>query len=581
MPDWFRPSLWRCLRHREGLPNGYDRAAFLGDLSAGLLVAVVALPLSMGLAIASGAKPEQGLYTAIIGGLLVSLLGGSRMQIAGPAGAFVGLCATGVAQYGYGGLALATMMAGVLLVVMGIGRLGKAISYIPTPVVIGFTTGIAVIIASTQLAPACGIAEKTLGHTHERIVHLWQHLGEVGWQAPAVCLATIGGIVALRLVRPRWPGALIAIVVVSAVTWGLGWESDGVLATIKTRFQDLPHGLPTPAFPDAGLREGWNLGDLLIRLKELSGLALAIALLGAIESLLSAVVADGMSGDRHDSNTELIGQGVANLISPLFLGLPVTGVIARTSTNIRAGARTPVAGIIKALTILLILVVAAPLVIHVPLAALAGVLLVVCWYMAELRHWPHILRAGGSDAFLLPLAFGLTVFIDLVWAVVVGVLLAMFFFVRRMAETTQVERQEPASEILPVGAKAPAGVEVYEIRGPFFFGAATLLRDIDAELDDGHRALVLRLRQVPFIDATAAFQLRELITSCRSRHIRVIISELHGRAWDDLQRHGLTGLLGPENLAADLASALVAADSHVESVRLRKAGGTAGGTKGG
>ena len=542
------PTLFRCLR------EGYHAADLRADLAAGLLVGVVALPLSIGLAIASGCSPAQGLVTAIVGGLVVSLLGGSRVQIGGPAGAFVGLCALGVGQFGYGGLAVATLMAGLLILGLGMARLGKAITYIPIPVVIGFTTGIAVVIASTQLAPTLGIIEpaKPLAHVHERLGYLWDHRAEVAFSPVALCLGTMAIIGLLRRLAPRAPGALIAVVVATIAAGFLP------VATIHSRFGDLPAGLPAPSLPDLGLGAGWTWSDLINRLRDLSSLALAIALLGSIESLLSAVVADGLSGDRHHSDTELVAQGVANLLSPLFGGLPVTGVIARTSTNIRAGARTPVAGIVHALTILAAVLVAAPLVGHIPLAALAGVLLTVCWHMAEWRHWPHILKAGRSDAFLLPLACGLTVFLDLTWAVVVGVLLAMFFFVRRMAEATTVTRSRERTEAF-LTEPLPAGIEVYEVRGPFFFGAATLLRDLDDQLGEHHRALILRLPQVPFVDATAAFGLRDLHASCARRGTRLILCEVGERASQDLRRHGIAALLGTGGLCADLASAVVTA----------------------
>jgi SulP family sulfate permease len=321
-----------------------------------------------------------------------------------------------------------------------------------------------------------------------------------------------------------------------------GWDDPARLATIASRYGELPHGLPSPSLPGLGLAEGWTAHDLFMRLKDLSSLALALALLGSIESLLSAVVSDGMSGHRHHSNSELIGQGIANVVSPLFQGMPATGVIARTSTNVRAGARSPIAGIIHALTVLGVMLMAAPLVGHVPLAALAGLLLVVGWHMAELRHWPHILRAGRSDAALLPIAFLLTAFVGVAEAIVVGVVLAMFFFVRRMAEATEVERlgSDVASEdrLPPI----PAGVEVYDVRGPFFFGAATLIRDLDAVAPA--RILILRLGGVPFIDATAAFSLRELAQGLRKRGGRLLLADIGPRARGDLKRHHLHRDLG-------------------------------------
>jgi SulP family sulfate permease len=552
----YRPALLTALRH------GYSRQDLLADLGAGLLVGVVALPLSMALAIASGCKPEQGLWTTIVAGIIISLCGGSRVQIGGPAGAFVGLCAAGVTQFGYEGLALATLMSGALILFMGIASLGRAISYIPTPVVIGFTTGIALILFSTQVGPALGIADpdKPIEHLHERIRHIADHASAWNPRALLCCGLTVAVILLLRRLNAKVPGALIAVAVAAALTTALGWEGTdaGQIATIATRFGDVPHGLPLPSLPGLGLKEDWSIHDLVVRLGDLSSLALALALLGSIESLLSAVVSDGMSGHRHDSNAELIGQGLANLASPFFQGLPATGVIARTSTNVRAGARTPVAGIIHSLTVLAIMLVAAPLVVHVPLAALAGVLLVVCWHMAELRHWPHILKAGREDAALLPIAFLLTAFIGLTQAILAGVILAMFFFVKRMSESTQVEKYagdgNGGSDRLPTAI--PAGVEVFAVRGPFFFGAATLIRDLDSAEHGQPRVMVLRLGLVPFIDSTAAFSLRELHNSLKVRGGRLLLSDVHTRALHDLERHGLTEDIGADGIHGGLPAAL-------------------------
>jgi SulP family sulfate permease len=560
----YRNALQRALR------QGYTRRDLMADVMAGLLVGVVALPLSMGLAIASGVKPEYGLYTAIVGGLLISLLGGSRTQIGGPAGAFVGLCAAGVAQFGPGGLAIATFMAGAMMLAFGLLRLGRAITFIPVPVVIGFTTGIAVIIASTQVAPMLGLPEKSFAHFHERIAYLWSLREQATWQPAAVCAATVAIILVLRRLKPLLPGALIAMVVVTGAVMLLGWEQAG-MRTIGSAFGGIPQSFPTPGLPDLGLGPDWTVGQLFDKLKGMFVLAFSVALLGSIESLLSAVVADGMSGDRHDSNTELIGQGIANLVVPFFGCLPATGVIARTSTNIRAGARSPVAGIVHAVALLVIMLALAPLVVHVPLACLAGVLLVVCWYMAELRHWPHILRAGRSDATLLPLAFLLTVLVDLTWAVSIGVLLAMFFFVKRMADTTMIERKSAdAGSEEERQVDLPKGVEVYEVRGPFFFGAATLIRDIDGMMGAAPRAMILRLRNVPFIDATAAFSLRELAASCRKRGAELILSDVHTRPLADLERHGLMLAIGEERIFGGLEGALAYATAVSEQFSGRR-----------
>lgn len=557
-PTLFRPALLRSLR------AGYTRKDLVADILAGLLVGVVALPLSMGLAIASGATPEQGLYVAIIGGLLISIFGGSRVQIGGPAGAFVGLCAAAAAGAGIGlfGLSIATFIAGGMVLLMGLMRLGKAITFIPVPVVIGFTTGIAITIASTQLAPMLGLAAGSQEHVTDRIRVVWANREAASWLPAAACAVTMAIILVLRRWKPLLPGAIIAVTVVTVLSVALGLEGSGRdhLSTIGA----IPSSPPLPHLPGMYDGQGWSLSAWWARLtdpamewEKIMTLAGTIALLGSIESLLSAVVADGMCGDRHDSNTELIGQGIANLVVPFFGVLPATGVIARTSTNIRAGARSPVAGIVHALVVLLILVALAPLVKHVPNACLAGVLLVVCWYMAELRHWPHILRAGRSDAFLLPLAAGLTVFAGLPIAVFTGVVLAMFFFVRRMSDATQIERRAADSgDEAERAPELPKGVEVYDVRGPFFFGAATLIRDIDSQMGSAPRALILRLRNVPFIDATAAFSLRELHASCRKRGAQLLLSDCHTRPLADLERHGLLAEMGEERIFGSYEAAL-------------------------
>lgn len=554
----YKPALLHALK------QGYTRHDLLADTLAGLLVGVVALPLSMGLAIASGATAEQGLYAAIVGGFLISLLGGSRVQVGGPAGAFVGICAAAAvnAHVGLFGLSIATFLAGGMILAMGLMRLGKSISLIPIPVVIGFTTGIAVTIASTQLAPLLGIASPSFENVVERVSFIWKSRADIHWQAALMCATTIAIITVLRHWKPMLPGALIAVVVVTVLGIVLGWSSaGGSLITIGS----IPSAPPYPHLPGLVEGNGWSFDALwrqaqVLDWEKIGILAATIAVLSSIETLLSAVVADGMSGYRHDSNTELIGLGAANMIVPFFSVLPVTGVIARTSVNIRAGARSPVAGIIHALALLIILVACAPLVAYIPMACLAGVLLVVCWHMAELRHWPYILKAERSDALLLPLATGLTIFMGLTMAVFSGVILAMFFFVRRMVENTQVERytSNDSSEHA-LSANLPKGVEVYEVRGPFFFGAATLLRDIDDMFGKQSQVLILRLGNVPFVDATAGLSLKELLLSCQKRGATLVLSDLQARPHADLQRLGLIDLIGEQAVFDTYAAALAAA----------------------
>jgi SulP family sulfate permease len=526
---WFKPALTRSLH------AGYGRADFLADLAAGLLVGVVALPLSMGLAIASGVSPEQGLYTAIIGGVIVSLLGGSRVQVAGPAGAFVGICAAAVITHGYLGLALATLMAGAFLLAFGALRLGKYIGFIPYPVVIGFTTGIALIIGSTQLDSALGIADPTpaIPSFVGRLAYVVHHLGLTSFGALTVSVATLAVIVGLRKISLKIPGALIAVLIGTIVVTLLS-VPDSSIPTIGTKFKEISasfrltdwsHSLPDRA---AWLAKAWDVLPL----------AFGIALLVGIESLLCAVVADGMSGDRHDSDTELAAQGVANIASACFMGLPVTGVIARTSTNARAGAKTPISGLIHAATVLAILLILAPLVKLIPLASLAGVLLSVCWYMAELPLWPRLFRSGGSDMILLVLACAITVFVDLSWAVGLGVIVAFVFLLIR--KSAHPEKEEP--ETIDVEERAD---EVrLALSGHLHFGRAAEPRAVEARLKAGTLHLTLDFSHALFVDCSYAQALRELASHARKQGVTVRAVGLQGRAAADFARFGLREVIG-------------------------------------
>lgn len=545
------PALLRCLR------DGYDRGALISDLLAGLLVGVVAVPLAIAFAIASGAPPIAGLVTGVVAGGMISAFGGSRFQVGGPTGAFVGLCATIAHTHGLGGLALATLMGGVLLVVLGLLRLGTVIRFIPMPVVVGFTTGIAAIIVSTQLRDVFGLSEwpaEAPAHVHQRLLAVWH--GFPSWNPWALIAATVvvAVTVAFRRWLPRWPGALIAIVVVSlaATLGGLP------LATIGDRYGNIPRGFPLPSLAIFDDLEIHGIGDLITRLHELSGPALAVGLLAAIESLLSATVADQMGGDRHDSDVELMAQGAANIAVPFFGGLPATGAIARTATNIRAGARSPVAGIVHAGVLFAVALFAGPLVEGIPLAALGGVLLVVAWGMSELGHWPSILRTGRSDALLLPLSFGLTVFVDLTVAVEVGVVLGMFFFVRRMAKSSGARAWIPAEETADAidPTSVPPDVEIVEIEGPFFFGIALELHEMLRDLEPHHRFAVLRMRRVPFVDATAAAALSALLADCAREGTVVYLCGLRPTCRRDLERAGVLSALPADQVVPDLRTAL-------------------------
>ena len=524
------------------------------NIIAGVIVGVVSLPLSMAFAIASGVKPEQGLYTAIIAGLLVTLFGGSRVQIAGPTGAFIVILAGIVGTYGVTGLQVATLMAGVILVVMGLFRMGAVIRFIPAPVIAGFTAGIGVIIWVGQWPSFFGIPSPEGEHFHQKLPDLLRALPEL--HVATTALGVLG--LALLILTPRVPGLrrvpgpLVAMVAVTVLQKVAGF--DGV-ATITSTFGGIPTGLPAYTPPDLSV-------DMVI---DLLGPAFTIAMLCAIESLLSAVVADGMAGTRHDSNQELVGQGVANAASALFGGIAATGAIARTATNIRNGGNSPLAGIASALTLVAIILVLAPLAGDVPLAALAAILFVVAWNMSDVKHVVRMARrAPAADVAILLVTFGLTVFADLVVAVNVGVLLATLHFLRRMASSVGVQqvsaetidleigRGESGSRLLPL----PDGVLVYAIDGPFFFAAVDAFERALAETHTDPRTLVIRLGRVPFVDITGIQALEEVIDNVRTRGVRVVLCEANPRVTAKLRRAGLLARIGGDNVVATFPDAL-------------------------
>ncbi|MGQ0585225.1 MAG: SulP family inorganic anion transporter [Reyranella sp.] len=494
----FVPKLVSVLR------EGYGLAAFRADAMAGLTVAIVALPLSMAIAIASGAAPERGLYTAIVGGFLISALGGSRFQVGGPAGAFIVLVAAAMARHGIDGVLLATMMAGVFLMAAGFLRLGDFIKFIPYPVTVGFTAGIAVIIFASQLKDLFGLSleGKEPGEFIAKLEALAPAFDTMNPATVGLAVLTIGLIVGLRKLRPHWPGLLIAVAAASVATWALGLPVE----TIGTRFGGIPSMLPAPSLPDI----------TFAKMQAVLPDAVAFALLGAIESLLSAVVADGMTGRRHRSNCELVAQGVANIGSALFGGICATGTIARTATNVRAGARSPVAGMLHSVFLLGFMLLAAPLAAYIPLAALAGVLTIVAWNMAEKHEFLTLLRSSRGDAVVLLATFLLTVFRDLTEGIVVGFALGAVLFIHRMAATTGIQEHAPqhaprvtadqADGHLPYDPTLATDpqVVVYRISGAFFFGTASTVGAVLDRIADERRAFVLDFSAVPFVDSTAA-----------------------------------------------------------------------------
>ncbi|MES2295639.1 MAG: SulP family inorganic anion transporter [Pseudomonadota bacterium] len=548
---------------RAGL---FQRAHLLPNIVAGAIVGVVALPLAMAFAIASGARPEQGLYTAIVAGLVVSLMGGSRLQIAGPTGAFVAILSGITAKYGIDGLQIASLMAGLMLLMMGLAKMGGVIKFIPAPVIVGFTAGIGVIIWVGQWKYFFGLGEVGGIHFHERVLHLAGALPHFHPATTALaCASLLLVIFSNRLPGlGRVPGPLVAMVA-ATVAQAL-FQFEGV-ATIGSAFHGIPQHLPSFAPP----------AITAARVVELVAPAFAIAMLGAIESLLSAVVADGMTGTKHDSNQELIGQGLANLIAPLFGGFAATGAIARTATNIRNGGTSPLAGICHALTLVLIVVALSPLVSTVPLAALAAILFVVAYNMSEMKHFARMVRrAPRADVAILLLTFALTVFVDLIVAVNIGVILATLQFVRRMAssvEVLQMTEQQLGQELAGLGLAAlPPGVLVYAIEGPFFFGAVENFERALIQTHTDPHVLVLRLRRVPFMDITGLQTIEEVIQKLQQRGVRVVLCEANERVREKLGAAGLIELVGEDNyfdaLGAALAAAQGAAQQRARSKKL-------------
>lgn len=543
--------------YRAGL---FRREHWLPNIVSGVIVGVVALPLAMAFAIASGAKPEQGLYTAIVAGLVVSVLGGSRLQIAGPTGAFIVILAAITHEHGIDGLQIATLMAGLMLLLFGFARLGGIIKYIPDPVILGFTAGIGVIIWVGQWKDFFGLPSVSGEHFHEKLWHLLQALPEMQASTTALALLSLALVIATpRIPRmKRVPGPLVALVVATLLQAAFQFED---VATIGSAFGGIPRALPSWHWPEI----------TLARVIELIGPAFTIAMLGAIESLLSAVVADGMAGTHHDSNQELIGQGIANIAAPLFGRFAATGAIARTAANIRNGGTGPLAGIAHALTLLLILLLLAPLAAYVPLAVLAAILFVVAWNMSEAGHFVKMVkRAPRADVIILLVTFGLTVFADLVVAVNIGVILATLHFIRRMASSVEVQRvteQDLSREFGHQGfSTLPPGVLVFAVEGAFFFGAVENFERALASTHTDPRILIVRLRWVLFIDITGLQTLEEVIGNLHRRGVRVMLTGANPRVHAKLLRAGIIDLVGADNEFREFTQAiarcreLVAAD---------------------
>jgi sulfate permease, SulP family len=538
------PKLLLCLPE-------YTARTFVSDAIAGVAVGLVALPLAMAFAIASGVAPQSGVYCAIVAGFLISALGGSRTQIGGPTGAFVVVVAAIVSKHGLDGLFMCTIMAGFVLVLLGVTGLGTAVKYIPRPVVIGFTNGIAVLIASTQIKDLCGLTIPAIpGDFLGRLAAIGAHWGSLSWSATTMSAAVLAGMLLVRRYLRAVPGSVIALFVGTTVAWSIGLP----LETIETRFGGIPNGLPTFAMPHFR-------GDLILPLLSPT---LTVAMLGAIESLLSAVVADRMSGDKHNPNVELFAQGIANLVSPLVGGIPVTGAIARTATNIRSGARTPVAGMVHAVTLLVVILVAAPLAKHIPLCVLAAILMVVAYDMGEWREVPEILKLSRADIAVWGITFALTVVADLTVAVEAGMILAALLYIRKVTSTTTVSRV--TADYVAGGIvhslqsnPIPSGVVVYRIHGPFLFGATDKLTVIADDLAELPMVIVLRLRNMTAIDATGLHALENLADTLHASGRDLVLCGMRDQPARLMEQAEFHRHIGDANIQPHLAAGLARA----------------------
>lgn len=556
----FEPKLFTTLKN-------YTRENFMTDLMAGIIVGIVALPLAIAFGIASGVTPEKGIITAIVAGFIISFLGGSKVQIGGPTGAFIVIIYGIIQEYGIEGLMVATMMAGIILVLLGIFKLGTIIKFIPYPIIIGFTSGIAVTIFTTQIADIFGLnfnGEKVPGDFIGKWILYFHHFDTVNWWNVVVSVASIFIIAITPKFSKKIPGSLVAIVLATVAVYLMKmYGGIQCIDTIGDRFS-IKAQLPEAAVPSLD----WEA------IKNLFPVAITIAVLGAIESLLSAAVADGVIGDRHDSNTELIAQGIANFVSPIFGGIPATGAIARTMTNINNGGKSPVAGIVHAVVLLLILLFLMPLAQYIPMACLAGVLVIVSYNMSGWRVFKGLLKNPKSDVTVLLITFFLTVIFDLTVAIEVGLVIACVLFMKRVMETTQISvitdeidpNKESDLEVHEEHLIVPEGVEVYEINGPYFFGIATKFEEIMARLGDRPKIRIIRMRKVPFIDSTGIHNLTTLCKMSQKENIHIILSGVNDQVHAVLEKSGFYELLGKENICSNINEALEVAAKEVKEL---------------
>lgn len=538
----FKPKFFSLLK------KGFTKKQLLNDLSAGVIVGIVALPLAIAFAIASGVSPDKGLITAIIAGLIISVLGGSRVQIGGPTGAFIVIVYAIVQEHGVDGLIIATFMAGFILIAMGFARLGNLLKYIPYPLIVGFTSGIAVIIFSSQIKDFFGLP---IDAVPANFIDKWKvyalNFDSINWMAVGIAVATIFISLQFSRITKKIPGSIVAILLTTLAVYFL----DLPVTTIESSFGNIPNHISMPSIPNIDFKT----------VQALIGPAFAIALLGGIESLLSAVVSDGMIGGRHRSNTELIAQGTANFASAIFGGIPATGAIARTATNVNNGGRTPIAGIVHAVVLLLIMLIFAPLAKLIPMACLAGILIVVSYHMSEWRQFKSLMKGNKYDILILLVTFFLTVVFDLVIAIQIGIVLSSFILMRRMSESLHIRKAIdffPAPH--PDGEKMfeeeqiilPKGVIMYEISGALFFGAAQTFQDTLSQIQLNPKVLILRIRYVPFIDATGIYRLKELITHFKEEKVHIIISGAISSVRADLEKGAIYSVLDEQNMVINI-----------------------------
>ena len=547
----FKPKLLSTMKN-------YSKENFMADLMAGIIVGIVALPLAIAFGIASGVSPEKGIITAIVAGFIISFMGGSKVQIGGPTGAFIVIIYGIIQEYGISGLTVATLMAGVLLILLGVFKLGAVIKFIPYPIIVGFTSGIALTIFTTQIADIFGLqfgGEKVPGDFIGKWMLYFKHFDTVNWWNAIVSFASVFIIAITPKFSKKIPGSLVAIVLVTVVVYLMKmYGGITCIDTIGDRFT-IQSQLPDAVVPELN----WEA------IKNLFPVAITIAVLGAIESLLSAAVADGVIGDRHDSNTELIAQGVANVVTPIFGGIPATGAIARTMTNINNGGKTPIAGIIHAVVLLLILLLLMPLAQYIPMACLAGVLVIVSYNMSGWRTFKGLLRNPKSDVSVLLITFFLTVIFDLTVAIEWGLVIACVLFMRRVMETTEISvikdeidpNKESDLEVHEEHLIVPEGVEVYEINGPYFFGIATKFEEMMANMGDRPKVRIIRMRKVPFIDSTGVHNLSNLCDMCKKDNIQVVLSGVNEKVHQVLEKTGfLYTLVGKDNICPNINVAL-------------------------